>query len=227
MSTLGAARVLVADVMIPPSGAWWGTVSLDASSLPPLGRTSLTIGDLVLVGSVVRVDWDDQVNGGRPIATVRGGEGWGRPVTRAGSYSSSGGVKLSTVIQDLATMTGEPCGALVDVSLGQSFAWPAHAPFAPFHASDVLADLVRRRFLPTWRVEPFSGRTVWSAWPTLTFADGKGRITSRARDRGRRTVGLDVQVAAFLPGATLEGVAIARTLLHAEAEDLRAEVYDR
>ena len=96
-----------------------------------------------------------------------------------------------------------------------------------FHASDVLADLVRRGFLPTWRVEPFSGRTVWSAWPALTFADGKGRITSRARDRGRRTVGLDVQVAAFLPGATLEGVAIARTLLHAEAEDLRAEVYDR
>lgn len=227
MSTLGNLRVLVADVQVPPSGAWFGTVTLDASALPPLGRTVLTIGDLVLVGAVIRSDWDDAVNGGRPIATVRGGAGWRLPVKRAGSYSSSGGVKLSTVIRDLATMTGETCAAPPsDVSLGQSFTWPAHAPLAPVHGQHVLADLVARGFVSTWRIEPSTGHTVWSPWPPLPFADGRGRITSRARDRGRRTVGLDVQVAAFLPGATLEGVAIRRSLFHASASELSAEVYD-
>lgn len=233
MSTLGNLRVLVADVSIPPSGAWFGTVTLDASALPLLGSTVLTIGDLVLVGSVIRSDWDDAVNGGRPIATVRGGPGWGRPLLDragkpiAGSYGSQGGVKLSTVIRDLATMTGETCATVpADVSLGQAFAWPAHAPLAPVHGAHVLADLVARGFLPTWRIEPSTGRTVWSKWPAIGIADGRGRITGRARDRGRRTVGLDVQVAAFLPGATLEGVAIARTLLHASASELSAEVYD-
>ena len=227
MSTLGALRVLVADVHIPPSGGWFATVSLDSSTLPPIGATVLTIGDLQLVGSVIRADWDDVPNGGRPIATVRGGAGWRLPVVRAGSYSSAGGVKLSTVLVDLATMTGETVVVPAsDVSLGSEFAWQAHAPLAPVHGAHVLAELVARASLSTWRVEPFTGRTVFSRWPALAAADGRGRITDRARDRGRRTVGLDVQVAAFLPGATLEGLTIARTVLRASASELHAEVYE-
>ena len=226
MSTLGAFRILVADVQIPPSGAWFGTVSLDSSTLPALGPTVLTIGDLQLVGSIIRADWDDAPNGGRPIATVRGGAGWRLPVKRAGSYASSG-VKLSTVLADLSRMTGEAVAPLAaDLSLGESFSWPAHAPLAPVHGDDVLADLVTRGYLATWRIAPFTGRTEWTAWPKIGAADGRGRITDRARDRGRRTVGLDVQVAAFLPGATLEGLAIARTLVHASASELQAEVYE-
>ena len=226
MSTLGAFRILVADVQIPPSGAWFGTVSLDSSTLPALGPTVLTIGDLQLVGSIIRADWDDAPNGGRPIATVRGGAGWRLPVKRAGSYASSG-VKLSTVLADLSRMTGEAVAPLAaDLSLGESFSWPAHAPLAPVHGDDVLADLVTRGYLATWRIAPFTGRTEWTAWPAIGAADGRGRITDRARDRGRRTVGLDVQVAAFLPGATLEGVTIARTLIHASASELHVEVYE-
>jgi hypothetical protein len=126
MSTLGALRILVADVQVPPSGAWFATISLDASTLPALGATVLTIGDLQLPGSIIRADWDDAPNGGRPIATVRGGAGWRLPVKRAGSYSSSGGVKLSTVLADLSRMTGETVAPVAaDVSLGVSFSWPA------------------------------------------------------------------------------------------------------
>lgn len=227
MSTLGDLRVLVADVSIPPSGGWFGTVSLDASTLPPLGATTLTIGDLQLRGAIIRTDWDDVRNGGRPIATVRGGAGWRLPVARAGVYASDGGVKLSTVIADLAKMTGENCATPSEMSLGVAFSWPAHRPLAPVHGAHVLADLVDRGYLPTWRVDVATGQTVWSAWPAGAAADGRGRITDRARDRGRRTVGLDVQVAAFLPGATLEGITIARTVLRASASELHAEVYDR
>jgi hypothetical protein len=55
----------------------------------------------------------------------------------------------------------------------------------------------------------------------------RGRIVDRAGSRGRRTVGLDVQVAAFLPGATLEGLTITRTVLQEDAGKLAAEVYTR
>ena len=232
-NTLGGRRVLTADVQVPSSGAWWGTVTLDASSLPPLGATVLTIGDLVLAGAVVRSDWDDAVNGGRPIATVRGGAGWGRPLVDRngdaieGSYSSAGGVKISTVLQDLAKMTGETIGPIAaDVSIGRWFSWPKHRPLAPVHGDHVLADLVARGYLPTWRIEPSTGRTLFTDWPSIGFADGRGRIVDRARDRGRRTVGLDVQVAAFVPGATLEGIAIRRLILRASASELSAQVYD-
>jgi hypothetical protein len=90
----------------------------------------------------------------------------------------------------------------------------------------VLHDLVIRGYLPTWRVDP-AGVTRFDAWPSLGAADGRGRITERARARGRRSVGLDVQVRAFLPGATLEGLAIKRSIIHEHAGELRAEVYDQ
>lgn len=226
MSTLGALRVLTLDVHIPPSGAWFGTVTLNASELPPIGPTTLTIGDLVLVGGVIRADFDDHPGGGRVVATVRGGAGWRLPVTHAGSYGTTAGVRLSTVLADLAAMAGEAYVAPADVSLGVAYAWQMHTPLGPVHGEHVLADLVDRGFLPTWRVEPFTGRTVFSVWPAIGPADGRGRVVDRAGSRGRRTVGLDVQVAAFLPGATLEGVTIARTYLHESAGSLQAEVYE-
>lgn len=226
MSTLGTLHALELDVHLPPSGAWFGTVVLNASELPAIGPTTLTIGDLVLVGGVIRADFDDHPGGGRVVATVRGGPGWRLPVARAGSYSSSSGVRLSTVLRDLAAMAGEAYVAPPDVSIGTGFSWQMHTPLGIVHCDHVLDDLVARGYLPTWRVEPFTGRTVFSAWPAIGPADGRGRVVDRAGARGRRTVGLDVQVAAFLPGATLEGVKIARTHLHEEADSLQAIVYE-
>lgn len=233
MSSLGTFRTLSTDAHIPPSGAWLATCVLDSSTLPPLGPTVLVVGDLQLVGQVIRRDFDDHPGGARVVATVRGAAGWRLPVAHKGRYGGAGvhgdggAVKLSTVLQDLATMAGEGYVAPADVELGEEYAWEAHAPLAPVHGADVLADLVWRGYLPTWRVDPFSGLTRFDAWPALGAADGRGRIVGRAGSRGRRTVGLDVVVAALLPGATLEGVTIARTIIHETASDLRAEVYDR
>jgi len=227
VSSLGTQQVLSATVNVPPSGAWMATVTLNASALPALGATALTMGDLVLVGAVIRADFDDHPGGGRVVAVACGGAGWRLPVTRAGDYASSGGVRLSTVLRDLAAMAGELYTPPADVSLGVAYAWQAHAPLAPVHGADVLGELVSRGYLATWRVEPFTGRTVFSTWPAIGAADGRGRIVDRAGSRGRRTVGLDVQVAAFLPGATLEGLTITRTVLQEDAGKLAAEVYTR
>lgn len=227
MSTLGTLRALRLDVHIPPSGAWLATVHLDTSTLPAVGPTVLTIGDLQLVGAVIRADFDDHPGGALAGAVARGGAGWRLPVTRAGGYGSSGGVRLATVLRDLAAMAGELYVEPPDANLGTGYAWQAHDPLAPVHGEDVLADLVTRGYLPTWRVEPFTGRTRFDAWPSIGAADGRGRVLARSTSRGRRTVGLDVQVAPFLPGATIEGTSIRRTILRESAGKLRAEVYEQ
>lgn len=224
MSTLGNLSVLTLEVNIPPSGGWFGVVRLDASALPALGKTTLTIGDLALVGSIILADWDDHPGGGRVVVRVRGGAGWRLPVARAGTYGG-GSVRLSTVLADLAKMAGEDIVQPAELSLGADLLWQAHRPGAPVSCGSVLHDLVWRGFLSTWRVDP-TGPTRFDAWPARGAADGRGRIVDRAGSRGRRTVGLDVSVAAFLPGATLEGVPIARTFLSETASKLTADVFE-
>lgn len=225
MSTLGTLRVLRLEAHVPPTGAWLASVWLDSSTLPAVGQTTLTVGDLELVGSVIRTDFDDHPGGALAVAVVRGGPGWRLPVTRAGSYA--GGVRLVTVLRDLATMAGEPIAEPTDADLGTAYRWEAHSPTAPVHREDVLNELVTRGYLPTWRVEPFTGRTRFDAWPSIGAADGRGRVLSRSTSRGRRTVGLDVVTAAFLPGATLEDTVIRRTILRESAGKLRAEVFEQ
>ena len=92
---------------------------------------------------------------------------------------------------------------------------------------DVLADLMTRGAIPTWRVDPATGRTRFDTWPSIGAADSAGRVMSRNLARGRRHVGIDVRVAAFLPGSTLEGVATRRLIVAETARKLTAEVYSK
>lgn len=224
MSTLAGLPIIRANVSIPPSGAWVGTFALNASKLPALGRAVLAIGDLQLVGAIIRTDFDDHPGGGLVTATARGGAGWRLQTAREGVYASESGVRLSTVLQDVARLAGETYAAPADTSLGVGYRWEKSEPLTPVHYESVLHDLVARGYVPTWRAAP-SGETRFDAWPSIGAADGRGRITDRHGARDRRTVGLDVQVAAFLPGATLEGAVIQRTILRETADSLEALVY--
>ena len=223
MSTLNALRVLTASVHVPSTGAWWAEVTLDSSALPAVGVATLTIGDLSLVGQVIRTGFDDNPKGAKPFAVVRGGAGWKKPVAMAGSYTGS--VRLSTILTDLAALTGETLVQPADVVLGTSYAWQAHDPDSPVHYEDVLADLMARGAVPSWRVDPAAGATRFDAWPSRGAADGRGRVMDRRLSRGHRHVGLDVSVAAFLPGATLEGAAVSRVILSETGGKLTADVY--
>lgn len=229
MSTLDAARVLaIHSLHIPPAGGWLADVWLDATALPALGPATLTVGDLVLVGRVTQAGMDDHPTGGaRPRVTHAGGAGWDTLLTQAGAYDGHGsGVRLSTVLRDLANQCGETYDPpAVDSLLPLFYRWPASTPREPVRGRDVLADLMTRGAIPTWRVDPATGRTAFSQWPTLGAADSAGRVMGRNLARGRRHVGLDVRVAAFLPGSQLEGVATRRLIVAETASKLSAEVY--
>jgi len=228
VSTLDAARVLKIHVLhVPPAGGWYADLHLDATTLPALGAATLTVGDLSLVGTVTDSAFDDHPTGGaKPRVVIEGGAGWARPLPREGRYEAAGGVRLLTVLRDLADLVGEPYDAPTDAPLPASYRWPASTPREPVTGADVLADLMARGAIPTWRVEP-GGRTRFDAWPSLGAADAFGRVMRRNLARGRRTVGLDNRVAAFLPGSTLEGVATRRLIVRETASKLEAEVYER
>lgn len=222
MSTLRGLSLISARVFIPPAGAWWAKCVLSSGGAPALGPADLVIGDLTLRGTVAisGVDTPDA-----PSCVVYGGAGWRTLLPREGRYSAPGGVRLLTVLADLARLTQETYDAPADALLPASYQWPASADGAQIRASAVLDDLVTRGAIPTWRVDPATGRTRFDAWPSIGAADGRAQITDRDLRIGVRHLGLDGRVAALLPGATLEGAPIRRLVIDDMAGATTAEAW--
>ncbi|HSM94070.1 MAG TPA: hypothetical protein VLT47_14425, partial [Anaeromyxobacteraceae bacterium] len=229
MSTLAGQRLVRASVHIPAAGAWWADVSLEQGA-PPAGQVTLQLGDLSLVGGVdtSRTGFDQAAC---PRVVIRGGAGWEALLTAPGAYTSAGNVRLSTVLRDLAALatydggpsTGETYDAPPEALLGPGYGWDASTD-RPLRARDVLADLVRRGAVPTWRVTP-AGPTSFSTWPTGGTADARVTILDRDRSRGVRYLGLTEAVACVLPGNTIEGATIERVDIIEDARELRAQVW--
>lgn len=224
MSTLGAQRIVDLELHIPPTGGCWGTLKLEQGALPPLGFATLQLGDLPLVVSVVRRGYDAPAT---PRVVVAGGAGW-RTLLPApgGSYSSAGGVRLLTVLRDLAAIAGEPYDAPAEASLGPFYGWETSTPLAALRARHVLADIVVCGAIPTWRVTP-GGRTRFDAWPALPAADQHvDLIPDRLLEQGRRGFSVKGSAAALLPGAVLDGATIARVKFTESAEALEAMTWE-
>lgn len=223
MSSLDGKPLAMLACTVPPSGAWWATVLLEPGVTPPaLGRVTLTIADLSLVGAAVAVDEEAPEQW---QAVLRGGPGWWLPLARAESWQSVGGVKLKTVLTALQKATGETLTMPADRSIGAAFGWPSGGAYAPSTGGMALDALVRRGALSTWRVEP-GGGTVVTPWPSIGAADGKVRVLRRVGSNGLRVLGLDVAAKAILPGATIEGVPIRRVTFRETAGELRAEAWE-
>lgn len=221
MSSLGTARLAKLTCHVPPAGGWRATVTLESGEAPALGPATLTIADLALPGTVVRSGLDAP---GNPRAVLFGGAGWLAPLARAASYQSAGGVRLSTVLRDLATATGETIVQPTEATIGLAFGWPSASDATPSTGRLVLNRLVEDGSLATWRVAP-TGSTRFDAWPTSRAPDARYRVVSRDLTVGLRRLGLDTQAAAFLPGATVEGIPIARVTFEETSGDLAACVW--
>ena len=224
MSTLSAQRIVHAHVLVSPSGGAWGSLKLEQGALPALGFATLTLGYLSLVVSVVRSGYDAPAT---PRVVVMGGAGW-RTLLPApgGAYASPNGVKLSTVLRDLAGLAGEPYDAPAEALLGPAYEWDAATPTQPVRARAILADLVTRGAVPTWRVAP-GGRTRFDPWPTLPAADQHVTlIGDRELERGVRRFSVKGSVAALLPGATADGATIARVSFTEDSEKTEARTWE-
>ncbi len=232
MATLGGRRVTDLELTIPPAGAWLCTGHLDSGDPVAAGAVTLTIGDLAIQGRILpgRGGTDAPAH---PAFVLAGGAGWKTPLPApGGSYASAAGVRLTTVLRDLAAIAGELYLAPPEVSLGASYGWDVSTPQQPRDCGEVLADLVARRALPLWRVAcgardvAPNGRTVFAPWPSWGPADAHGVIRGRDLGRGVWHVALSNSVAAWLPGATVQGRTIARVTLTERDGELRARISD-
>lgn len=134
LSSFGDLRVTSGRLFWPASGRWTADLALAEDEALPTGPLTLAIGNLSLVGSVVRTD---PFTGARWTRVVAGRGGWGTAVSSR-FYSDINGVKLSAVLRDAAADVGEVLGGFTDSLIGPFFARAAEA------ASRCLAVLVGR-----------------------------------------------------------------------------------
>lgn len=190
---LSGLRVTRLRVSIPIAGAWTADVWLpDDAPLPP-GPVMLSVGNLALIGAVVR---QDTIAGERQARLVGGAGGWGTVLPPQG-YHDDGGVIRATVLRDLAALTGE-----------------VFAPAELAAATDVLgSDYVREAAPASRTLEQLVGETWWVDAAGIThiapraagiaittpflvehYQCGEGRLTASTED-----------YASWVPGAALAG----------------------
>lgn len=130
-ASYAGSRVVSARVTIPAWGAWVADVAL-ADEAEVSSRGTLVIGDVSLVGAVLR---GGVYAGQRTLRLVGGAGGWRNTIPRQ-FYADPLGVRLGTVLKDVASKVGETValtGTYAVQLLG--FFWSrAQAP-----ASEVLA----------------------------------------------------------------------------------------
>ena len=119
MSTFKAngLSVAIANVTIPYYGTWTADIVLP-TGVPITNPVTLTLGDLELVGTVIR---QGVFAGDLSVRIVGGGGGWGKELPARG-YSHIIGVRLSTLLADVASESGESIVVDSDRSVGTLWA---------------------------------------------------------------------------------------------------------
>ncbi|MEQ9321676.1 MAG: hypothetical protein RIF41_21090 [Polyangiaceae bacterium] len=218
MATLAGISVERVELVMERYGSWRADAVLTAGE-PPTGQVTLEVSGLELLGTVLASGLDSP---DRPRAVVVGAPGWERELAAPLSYQSAAGVRLATVLTDLASRSGEPIEQPADVPLGRHFATPGSSRRRRILLRDVLTALATMGHVAPWRVDP-DGVTRFG---DRAAEEVSARATELSRDAGlgRRTLGID-EPAAFLPGALFEGEVIKRLEVHERQDKTEAVIW--
>lgn len=218
MSTLGTQSGQHSVIYVPEWGGWHADVTLDSGD-KPTGDVVLTVGTLALHGRVRRSGFDGP---DKPRAVVVGGLGWQSLITQPISFQSDAGVRLSTVLSTLAKGSGQAIEQPRDTTIGVYFECVASRPGEPTRWADILAELVRDGYAPPWRVDP-DGVTRFGPRTTKEVSS-RATVLHVDAGVGFTTYGID-DPAEFLPGNTVGGVPIARSVIRETAGKFEVDVY--
>lgn len=116
LAQVNGHRALRAEVRIPLVGSWNADVLLD-EGVEITGPVTLTIAGLSLVGTAYR---GGAYKGSAGFRIVAGGDGW-RKKLEPRAYRSEAGVRLSTILTDVARESGETIVVANDRVVGQAF----------------------------------------------------------------------------------------------------------
>jgi collagen triple helix repeat protein len=146
LNDIGIAKLYL---VIPSKGLWTADVVLN-QSVPMsalAGAAVIKLGDeFTLVGTVFRAG---DFTGAAGYRIVGGEGGWMKLLPAAQAYHSPAGVKLSSVLKDIAKQVGETVNVQQDSTVGTFYLREANAP-----ASRALNALA-----PSWWANPADGVT--------------------------------------------------------------------
>lgn len=211
MTTLGTQRTARTTLVIPGYGTARANVVFENGAAPIAGPATLTMYGLAMTGTIVRADIDAT---DLPHAVWVNGAGWDTPLG-ARSYQSGNGVRVSTILRDLARDAGEtfavdPIATVGAAVVGNWYARRGSTPTEPSTGRMAMLALWRLGYVPPWWVDG-QGRTNFGPRPGGA-AVGRADVMRRDASVGLRVFGCD-DPSGFLPGTTLEGVTTRRLVV--------------
>lgn len=195
--TCNGVAVLKGDVLMPRFGAWSSELVLDTASIPSNPIVIESTAGLRLVGAVERGDSTE----GRVELRVRGGVGNLRKVLPPVGYRISGGVRVGTILGELARDSGESISPLIDRAITETYldAW--------IRERGTVAGAIRALAVElgcSWRLDA-NGRVllVRESWPAV---DPQGvQLLSLDPHFLGADLAVDVLTPDFVPGMTWQG----------------------
>jgi len=196
-------------VQIPAWGAWWADVDLSDDAVLS-GAVTLLVGDAEFSGTIV----SGGVSDGRAAYRVVGGAGGLGRTLPARGYHDADGVRVSTVVGDLASEAGESIVGASSARRGPHYARPAQA------ACVTLAELAPQ----SWYVAS-DGVVHVGARPEVAYAGDAPRVRVDSSG-GVIDFAVDSDVPTFVPGLVVDGAASATDVeLYWEGARLTARVW--
>ena len=210
MTTLGKERLSRVELVWQRYGTSWARCSTELGAVPA-GPASLTIGDLTLQGVVVAGRIGETAPSSWSGIWVNGAA-WDTVLKVRPTYQNDDGVRLKTVLKDLALdCGGAPLVQPADLSVGPFWTRPKfNADKSRRTGRDELNAIVSARAMAPWWVD-VAGITRSSA-RTLGEVAAISRVTARDLTIGMRRASVD-SPAAFVPGSTFEGARIGRVIV--------------
>ena len=215
MSALGAERISDVELAWHRYGTSWARVSTDLAAVPT-GPAVLIIGDLVLQGAVVsgRAGEDAPASWS---GIWSNGTAWDTVLKARPTYQSDDGVRLKTVLKDLAADCGVilpvtvAAGAPPDLAVGLFWTRPKYNGDGSRRTGrDELNALVRARAISPWWIDAL-GVTRFDVRATGEVA-AVSRVIARDLTIGMRRAGVD-SPASFVPGGLYEGARMGRVIV--------------
>ena len=207
-ATLAGFAISTAAVTLPLWGVWSAEIYLvDPAELA--GAVSLVIEDLVLAGSVVR---GGPVEGSARYVVAGGAGGW-RRVVPPQPYRNDLGIRLSTVLADVARAAGEQLELDPALERVLGSAWVRRAGPA--------WDVLGRLGVPWWL--DGAGVTQVRLRPAPAVSAPAARLIAWDRGKALRELAVDT-LAPWAPGALLEGAPIEHVAIHVEHGRARLQV---
>lgn len=195
--TVAGLPVLRGDVLLPRVGAWSADLVLDADEAPSGVVALESTAGFRLVGFVERANTTE----GRVEVRLRGGRGQLARELQPVAYRPVGGVRVRTILEDLARDSGEVLSPDTAPSITEHFlsAWSRERG-STARALRALAAALSC----SWRFDP-EGRVILvrESWPEV---DPEGVTLMRSDPiNDAAELGLDVLPAGLLPGVAWQG----------------------